>query len=61
MYAIDGTAPILMGRPVLERLGIIVDYQNKKMRYNKNGNSATSGEQHQGAEGRGVRRDLDAS
>lgn len=32
-YVIDGTAPILFGRPVMERLGMAVDFSNKKVRY----------------------------
>ena len=32
-YVIDGTAPILFGRPVMEKLGMAVDFSNKKVRY----------------------------
>ena len=32
-YVIQGTAPILVGRPMLERLGLVVDYKNKKMKW----------------------------
>ena len=32
-YIIDGTAPILFGRPALEQLGITVDYENRKMKW----------------------------
>eukprot|EP00434_Breviolum_minutum_P039726 symbB.v1.2.035289.t1/scaffold4713.1/size41565/3 len=35
-YVIDGTAPILFGRPVMERLGMAVDFSNKKVRYGAN-------------------------
>ncbi|CAE7220782.1 spa [Symbiodinium microadriaticum] len=32
-YLIDGTAPILFGRPLLKKLGIAVDYGNSTMRW----------------------------
>ena len=32
-YFIDGTAPILFGRPLLKKLGIAVDYGNSTMRW----------------------------
>ena len=32
-YIIDGTAPILFGRPALEQLGVTVDYENRMMRW----------------------------
>ena len=35
-YVIDGTAPILFGRPVMEKLGMAVDFSNKKVRYGAN-------------------------
>ena len=34
-YVIDGEAPILMGRPMMERLGMAVDFANQKVRYGK--------------------------
>ena len=34
-YVIDGEAPILIGRPMLERLGMAVDFANQKVRYGK--------------------------
>lgn len=33
LYVINGGAPILFGRPLLEQFGISVDYQEKKMKY----------------------------
>jgi hypothetical protein len=32
-YVIGGNAPILMGRPLLERLGLAVDYENQVMKW----------------------------
>ncbi|CAK9113644.1 unnamed protein product [Durusdinium trenchii] len=32
-YVIQGTAPILVGRPMLEKLGLIVDYRSKQMKW----------------------------
>ena len=32
-YVIGGTAPILFGRPLLERLGVSIDYAEKKMKF----------------------------
>lgn len=32
-YIIRGEAPILVGRPLLEKLGLAVDYQNKMMKW----------------------------
>ena len=32
-YVIQGTAPILVGRPMLERLGLTVDYRAKQMKW----------------------------
>ena len=32
-YIIQGTAPILVGRPMLERLGLTVDYRAKQMKW----------------------------
>ncbi len=34
-YVIHGEAPILMGRPMMERLGMAVDFANQKVRYGK--------------------------
>ena len=33
-YAVNGTCPILIGRPLLEKLGLTVDYSNRKYRWN---------------------------
>ena len=32
-YVIGGTAPFLFGRPLLEKLGVTVDYENKSMKF----------------------------
>ena len=37
VYVIGGRVPFLIGRPLMEKLGIMVDYQNKKIRW-PNGN-----------------------
>ena len=33
LYVINGGAPILFGRPLLEQFGIVVDYHEQKMKY----------------------------
>ena len=32
-YVIQGAAPILIGRPLLEKLGLVIDYANQRMRW----------------------------